>query len=271
MKIYKTCKEYANEVNEATKQAIKNNRLKPSLSIYYVHSVATDAYVRSKCRLATELGISVKLFGYEKPPCVAVLQSTIWKDDSDAVIVQRPFYSKEKDEKWLVGIVNSEQDVDGLNKDSPFTPATALGVYCYLKRCTDSLTERNNVCIIGRSPLVGAPLESLLKDHRNLTITVVHSQTKDVSAFTKLADVVVVAVGKNDFLTKNMVKRGALIVDVGINRGADGKLCGDVAKDVSEVATITPVPGGVGLLTCAELMQQVAIACCDKRMYNAKE
>ena len=260
MKIYKTCKEYANEINEVTKQLIKREKLKPSLSIYYVHSVATDTYVRSKCRLATELGISVKLFGFSIAPSVDTLRSIVYEDTSDAIIIQRPFYSKEEDEECLVGLMYRTQDVDGLNKDSPFTPATALGVYSYLIRCTDAFKENNNVCIVGRSPLVGAPLELLLKKHKNLTVTVVHSQTKNVADFTKLADVIVVAVGKNDFLTKDMVKKGALIVDVGINRGADGKLCGDVAKDVSDITTVTPVPGGVGLLTCATLMRSVTNA-----------
>lgn len=263
MKIYKTCKEYANEINEVTKQLIKREKLKPSLSIYYVHSVATDAYVRSKCRLATELGISVKAFGFAMPTNLGTLESLIKADDSDAIIIQRPFYSKDED-YILTDIVPNKKDVDGLNLDSIFKPATALGVYWYLKCCTDTLTEKTNICIVGRSPLVGEPLEVLLKEYRNLTITVVHSQTKNVSDYTKIADVVVVAVGKNDFLTKDMVKKGALIVDVGINRGADGKLCGDVAKDVSEIANVTPVPGGVGLLTCATLMRNVT----DAHMWN---
>lgn len=260
MKIYKTCKEYANEINEVTKRLIKHEQLKPSLSIYYVHSVTTDAYVRSKCKLASELGISVKAFGFAMPTNLDTLESLIKADDSDAIIVQRPFYSKDED-YVLDDIVPENKDVDGLNSNSFFKPATALGVYWYLKRCTDTLTEKTNICIVGRSPLVGEPLEALLKEYRNLTITVVHSQTKDVSAFTKLADVVVVAVGKKDFLTKDMVKEGAFVIDVGINRDDNGKLCGDVAKDVSEIATVTPVPGGVGLLTCASLMLNVANAC----------
>lgn len=259
MKIHETCKEYANEINKFTKQYIKNEQLYPSLSIYYVHSVATDVYVRSKCRLASEFGISVKVFGFDSPPSFDNLKELIKADASDAIIIQRPFYSKEEDDS-LVNIIPDYKDVDGLNLRSWFEPATALGVYWYLKHCTDTLTEKTNICIVGRSPLVGEPLEALLKPHRNLTITVVHSQTKNVYDYTKLADVVVVAVGKKDFITKRMVKEGALIIDVGINRNAEGKLCGDVAKEVSDIATVTPVPGGVGLLTCAVLMRSVYIA-----------
>lgn len=259
MKIYKTCKEYANEINSITKAYIAEQGFKPSLSIYYMHSVATDAYVRSKCRLASELGISVKIFGFDLPPNLDTLESLINADDSDAIIVQRPFYSKDKD-YILDDIIPENKDVDGLNPDSAFNPATALGVYWYLKRCTDILTERSNICIVGRSPLVGEPLEALLKWDKNLTITVVHSQTKNVSDYTKIADIIVVAVGKKEFITKDMVKEGALVIDVGINRDDNGKLCGDVAKDVSEIATVTPVPGGVGLLTCATLMRNVVYA-----------
>lgn len=260
MKIYKTCKAYANKINEITKQLIKHEQLKPSLSIYYVHSAATDAYVRSKCKLASELGISVKVFGFDTPPNLDTLESLIKADDSDAIIIQRPFYSKDED-YFLDCIVPENKDVDGLNPDSWFNPATALGVYWYLWRCTDVLKERNNVCIVGRSSLVGKPLAECLQGCLYLTTTVVHSKTKNVSDYTKIADVIVVAVGKKDFITKDMVKEGALVIDVGINRDDNGKLCGDVAKDVSEIATVTPVPGGVGLLTCAALMQSVANAC----------
>lgn len=260
MKIYKTCKEYANEINEATKQLITHEQLKPSLSIYYVHSVATDAYVRSKCKLATELGISVKVFGFDVPPNLGTLESLIKDDDSDAIIIQRPFYSKDED-YVLDDIVPENKDVDGLNSNSWFNPATARGVFSYLHRCTDVVRERNNVCIIGRSPLVGKPLSEYLQEFLYLTTTVVHSKTKNVSDYTKIADVIVVAVGKKYFLTKDMVKEGAFVIDVGINRDDNGKLCGDVAKDVSEIATVTPVPGGVGLLTCAVLMLNVANAC----------
>lgn len=260
MKIYKTCKEYADELNNTTKEFIVAGNLKPTLSIYYVHSVATDAYVKSKCKLASELGINVKVFGYDTPPNVQDLRTMLLEDDSDAIIVQRPFYSKEKDSRNLDNVIYNHKDVDGLNRNSDFIPATALGVYNYLKKCTDTLESNNTICIIGRSPLVGKPLEELLKKYENLTIVLLHSKTKNVSDFTKLADIVVVAVGKKDFLTKDMVKNGALVVDVGINRGTDGRLCGDVAKDVSEIATVTPVPRGVGLLTCAMLMQNVAIA-----------
>lgn len=260
MKIYKTCKEYADEINEITEQLIKHEQLEPSLSIYYVHSVATDAYVRSKCKLASELGISVKVFGFATPTSLDTLEFLVKADDSNAIIIQRPFYSKDED-YVLDNIVPENKDVDGLNTNSWFSPATALGVYYYLHQCTDTLTEKTNICIVGRSPLVGEPLEVLLKEYRNLTITVVHSQTKNVSDYTKIADVIVVAVGKKDFITKGMVKEGALVIDVGINRDDSGKLCGDVAKDVSEIATVTPVPGGVGLLTCASLMHNVANAC----------
>lgn len=260
MKIYKTCKEHANEIKEVTKQLIKHEQLKPSLSIYYVHSVATDAYVRSKCKLASELGISVKVFGFDVPPNLDTLESLIKADDSDAIIVQRPFYSKDED-YVLDCVVPENKDVDGLNPDSWFNPATALGVFSYLHRCTDVLKESNNICIVGRSPLVGKPLAEYLQEYLYLTTTVVHSKTKNVSDYTKIADVIVVAVGKKDFITKDMVKEGALVIDVGINRDDNGKLCGDVAKDVSEIATVTPVPGGVGLLTCATLMLNVANAC----------
>ena len=121
--------------------------------------------------------------------------------------------------------------------------------------------EGKNAVIIGRSNIVGKPMLQCLLN-KNATVTVCHSRTKNLAEITKMADILVVAIGKSKFVTKDMVKDGAVVVDVGINRGEDGKLCGDVDfEEVSKVASyITPVPGGVGPMTIAMLMNNIVKA-----------
>ena len=154
-------------------------------------------------------------------------------------------------------LFSAEKDVDGLTRGTYFEPATAKGIVEFIKRNYLYFTQKN-VVIIGRSKLVGLPLaQMLLTTFSNLTVTVCHSRTKDIKQFTQNADIIIVAVGKKDYLTKDMVKENTIIIDVGINKGKDGKLYGDVAKDVNDICYVTPVPGGVGKLTVASLMDNV--------------
>ena len=158
-------------------------------------------------------------------------------------------------------------DMDGLNINTQGcfysepgignSPCTPLGILCLLKYYfpLDEITNKN-VVVIGRSSIVGRPVARLLENKLNATVTICHSKTKDISFYTKNADIIVVAVGKKGFLTKDMVSSKAIKIDVGINRGDDGKICGDCDFEALNgfVKGITPVPGGVGPMTVASLV-----------------
>ena len=161
------------------------------------------------------------------------------------------------------------KDVDGFNPmnvgklclgQDAFISCTPYGVIKILEDYNIEI-EGKNAVIIGRSNIVGKPMLQCLLN-KNATVTVCHSRTKNLAEITKMADILVVAIGKSKFVTKDMVKDGAVVVDVGINRGEDGKLCGDVDfEEVSKVASyITPVPGGVGPMTIAMLMNNIVKA-----------
>ena len=163
--------------------------------------------------------------------------------------------------KLIQNRVNPLKDVDGLNDINAgrlthnvecLTPCTPLGIIDILKYYNIDI-ERKNVVVVGRSDLVGKPMASLMLNN-NATVTICHSKTSNLKEFTTMADILVVAVGKKDLITEDMVKPGAVVIDVGMNR-VDNKLYGDVDfENVSKkVSYITPVPGGVGQMTVAEL------------------
>jgi methylenetetrahydrofolate dehydrogenase (NADP+)/methenyltetrahydrofolate cyclohydrolase len=161
--------------------------------------------------------------------------------------------------------VDPEKDIEGRNPlnmgyliygKEDFAPCTATAVVRILTSVT-SVTGKQ-VVIIGRSTTVGQPVAiMLLRRDRSATVTVCHSKTRDIPSITKKADIIIVAVGKAGFLKKDMIKEGAIVIDVGINI-LDGKIAGDVEQSVQEIAYLTPVPGGVGLVTTSILMNRVA-------------
>ena len=182
----------------------------------------------------------------------------------NGVIVQLPL-PLGMDETRIVNTIVPEKDVDGLtylnaglllNNETSLVSCTPKGIMELLKRENVNLVGANAV-VIGRSILVGKPMMNLLIN-ANATVTMCHSKTKDLAKITRKADVLVVAIGKKHFVTRDMVKRGAVVIDVGINR-VDGKLYGDVNYDdvYSKVKKITPVPGGVGPMTVVMLMKNV--------------
>ena len=188
-------------------------------------------------------------------------------DDVSGIIVQLPL-PKHLDEQIVINHINNEKDADGfglLNKGKLFSglpclkPATPLGIMYLLDKYNINL-EGKRAVVIGRSNIVGKPMALMLLE-KNATVTIAHSRTKNLNELTKEADVLVVAVGKAKFVTEDMVKEGAVIVDVGINR-VDGALYGDVDfENVEKKASyITPVPGGVGPLTIAMLLLNTVTA-----------
>ena len=163
-------------------------------------------------------------------------------------------------------LISPDKDVDGFRDDSLFLPCTPYGIYLYLKNKKVEIKGKN-VVIIGRSDIVGKPMAKLMLNE-DATVTICHSKTKDISLYTKTADIIIVAVGKRNLLTKDMIGNNMpIVIDVGINRDEEGKLCGDCdylnLLDVCEY--ISPVPGGVGLLTRFALMSNVVKAAKNKR------
>lgn len=229
---------------------------------------ASQVYVRNKQKACDEVGINVESYLLEENTSQKELLNIIDNCNKDpkinGILVQLPLPSH-IEEKTVINAISPEKDIDGLNMvnqgklmvgEEGLVPATPKGVITLLKSNNIEIAGKN-VVIVGRSKLVGKPLAMLMLKE-NATVTVAHSKTVNLKEVTKRADILVAAVGKAKFITADMVKRDAVVVDVGINR-FDGKLCGDVDyQAVSEVAKfITPVPGGVGPMTIAELLENI--------------
>ena len=227
---------------------------------------ASNAYVRNKQRACDEVGIESEVVKLEADDYTRyqLLPKYLREDTSDGVMVQLPL-PKEWDEHFFLNLISESQDADCLTDKSlgrfyssnnpDLAPCTAQGIIDILDYYNIPI-EGKRAVVVGRSNIVGKPVAHLLTC-RNATVTVCHSKTPNLSEFTKQADILVVAIGKAKYVTADMVKPGAVVIDVGINRDENGKLCGDVDfAQVKEVASaITPVPGGVGPTTIAELLR----------------
>ena len=243
------------------KEEIKDLDTTLGLAVIQVgNDEASNVYVNQKRKMAIELGYKFvyKIFSSNISQANLIKEIDILnKDDSiHGILVQMPV-----PEHIVQNSIDPAKDVDGLtylnggrliSKEDGLKPCTPKGIIALLEEYNIPI-EGKNAVVVGRSMLVGKPIANLLLN-KNATVTICHSKTKDVKKYTKSADIVVVAVGKPHFLTDDMVKKGAVVVDVGISR-VDGKLYGDVDFDnVSKKASyITPVPGGVGPMTVAEL------------------
>ena len=229
---------------------------------------ASNVYVGQKEKLANKLGYKFIhknfLESVDNDEVIKYINELNNDDSIDGIIVQMPL-PKHLDAELIQNTISSLKDVDGLTHynagmlmhDVPsLVPCTPKGI-CELLDEHNINVDGMNAVVIGRSVLVGKPIANLLTN-RNATVTICHSHSKDIKYYTKNADLIVVAIGRKDFLTADMVKDGAVIIDVGINR-VDGKLYGDVDYlNVSKKASyITPVPGGVGPMTVYELMNNV--------------
>lgn len=172
------------------------------------------------------------------------------------IIIQKPLPEHlEKCMSEIIELISPYKDVDGFRKDSYFSPCTPKGIVDYLMDNGVDLCGKHCV-IIGRSELVGKPLAKMMTD-RNATVTLCHSKTKDLSDITKMADILVVAIGKPLYINKDYINPNAIVIDVGINVDENGKLCGDVDYDSVKVKCVScsQVPGGVGLLTRLALLK----------------
>lgn len=245
----------------------------PGLAVIVVgDDPASAVYVRNKHKACLEVGITS--YQIELPDNISEAQliakiKELNADDSvNGILVQLPL-PRTIDEDRIINSISLEKDVDAFHPANvgrimignyKLLPCTPAGIIALMDHYGVEIAGKRCV-VIGRSNIVGKPM-SLLLTERNGTVTLCHSKTRDIDKICREADIIVVAVGRAEFLKADMVKPGAVVIDVGINRLDNGKLCGDVAFDeVSEVASmITPVPGGVGPMTIATLLRNTLTA-----------
>ena len=227
---------------------------------------ASAFYVRNKEKACEYAGINSKTLALPEETTEEELLNVVKKLNEDksvnGILVQLPL-PKHIDESKVLLTIDSTKDVDGFHPvnvgkmvigEDTFLPCTPAGIIEMIKR-TDIDIEGKECVVIGRSNIVGKPMAMLMLKE-NATVTIAHSRTKDLKEVTKRADIIVAAIGKAKFVTADYVKEGAVVIDVGMDRDENGKLCGDVDfESVSKVASaITPVPGGVGPMTVTMLL-----------------
>jgi methylenetetrahydrofolate dehydrogenase (NADP+) / methenyltetrahydrofolate cyclohydrolase len=248
-------------------QALKARGVQPALAIILVgDDPASQVYTRHKVNDSTETGLAATLERYPASMTEADLLTRIRQLNEDpavhGILVQLPL-PRHMDSQKVIETISPAKDVDGFHVASAgalmvgqpgFWPCTPHGCLKMLDSIGYDLKGKHAV-VIGRSNIVGKPMAMMLLG-RDATVTICHSRTQDLKALTLQADVLVAAVGKRNVLTADMVKPGAVVIDVGMNRNDEGKLCGDVDfEGVRQVAGwITPVPGGVGPMTRAMLL-----------------
>jgi methylenetetrahydrofolate dehydrogenase (NADP+)/methenyltetrahydrofolate cyclohydrolase len=263
------------EIAEAVRQEIskevqqlREKNIVPGLAVILVgDNQASQTYVRNKQKACEDLGMHSILI--KKPAELSqeeLIQSIdeLNQDDSiHGILVQLPLPGHIQ-EKAIIEAISPEKDVDGFHPinigrmmtgQDAYLPCTPYGVMVMLEYIDYDL-EGKHVVIVGRSNIVGKPAGQMFLN-ANATVTYCHSKTKDLAYYTKQADVVVAAVGKRDTITSDHIKEGAVVIDVGMNRNDEGKLCGDVAFDEvkTKASYITPVPKGVGPMTITMLMK----------------
>ena len=261
------------EIAEKVKALKAQKGIVPGLAVIIVgEDPASKVYVRNKHRACEEVGFAS--FGYELPAetteeeLLALVEKLNRDDAVHGILVQLPL-PKHLDEEKILLAIDPRKDVDAFHPytvgkimigNYDFLPCTPAGVMELLRRSNIEISGKECV-VVGRSNIVGKP-QAMLLLQANGTVTICHSRTKDLREVCRRADILIAAIGKPEFFDASYVKEGAVVIDVGINRRADGKLCGDVNyEDVApHTSYITPVPGGVGPMTIAMLMQNTLTA-----------
>ncbi len=261
------------ELKQETQAFVAETGVVPKLAVILVgEDPASQVYVRNKGRACEEIGFAAEQITLPATTTQEELDALVDRLNADktvhGILVQLPLPKGLSEERVLLRI-SPDKDVDAFHPYNvgrmvagqiTYLPCTPAGVMELIERSGISV-EGKDCVVIGRSNIVGKPMAHLLMQ-ANGTVTVCHSRTKDLAEHTRRADVLVAAIGKANFVTADMVKPGAVVIDVGINRGADGKLTGDVDfASVEPIASyITPVPGGVGPMTIAMLMKNTLTA-----------
>jgi len=252
---------------------LKEEGVKVGLSVIIVgDDPASRVYVNNKKKACEEIGIYSEEYALPseatEQEVIDIINTLNERDDISGILVQLPL-PKHINETNIINAISYKKDVDAFHPvnvgkimtgDFDFLPCTPAGVMELIKESGVSV-EGKECVVIGRSNIVGKP-QAMLLLHQNGTVTICHSKTKNLKEVTKRADILVAAVGRPKFVTADMVKEGAVVIDVGINRTEEGKLVGDVDfENVKDTAyAITPVPGGVGPMTIAMLMKNTVKA-----------
>ena len=261
------------EIREECRAFTEKNGYAPGLAVVIVgENPASQVYVRNKKKACEEVGFYSEV--HELPEATTQAELNALVDALNAnerihgILVQLPL-PRHLDETEVLLRIRPDKDVDAFHPynvgkimigDPDFLPCTPAGVMALLERSNIEVAGKNCV-VIGRSNIVGKPMAMLLL-HANGTVTICHSRTKNLAEVCREADILVVAIGRADFLSADMVKPGAVVIDVGMNRRADGTLTGDVDFAAVEpiAGAITPVPGGVGPMTITMLLQNTLTA-----------
>lgn len=267
-------KEISKEIREEIKLEASKLQKRPGLAVILVgNDPASQVYVRNKNKACEEVGFYSEMYTLPEETSMDELLGLIdqlnHSPQIHGILVQLPL-PKHLDEEKVILAIDPSKDVDAFHPTNvgkimignhSFLPCTPAGVMELIKRSGIDVCGKECV-VIGRSNIVGKP-QAMLLLHENATVTVCHSRTKDIAEVCRRADVLVSAVGRAGFVTADMVKEGAVVIDVGINRDENGKLCGDVDfENVSpKTSFITPVPGGVGPMTITMLMKNTLTAC----------
>lgn len=255
-------------------EELKKKKIQAKLAVILVgNDNASKVYVKNKSKACEDVGIEYEEILLDESTTMDKLLKIIDKlnerSDINGILLQSPI-PKGLDIQKAFNRIKEEKDVDGFNPINAgklstgqdcFIPCTPLGIIKMLEKYNIEIAGKNAV-VIGRSNIVGKPLAQCLLN-KNATVTVCHSKTKNIKEITKQADILISAVGKLNMVTQDCIKDGAVVIDVGMNRNEEGKLVGDVDfENVSKKASyITPVPGGVGPMTIAMLMNNVIKAC----------
>lgn len=269
--------EIAKKIREELAQKVKKEKLNPNFAVILCgDNEASKVYVRIKSKACEEVGIEFQEYHLKEETTQEELFELIDKlnldERVDGILIQAPL-PKHLNYREAADKISPEKDVDGFNSynvgrltigDPTFIPCTPYGIMKMFEECKIDLVGKK-VAIVGRSNIVGKPMAQCLIN-ASATVTICHSKTKDLKKELKDADIVIAAVGVEALVKADMLKEGVIVIDVGMNRNKEGKLCGDVdfekAKDVASY--ITPVPGGVGPMTVAMLMNNVVKAYKEK-------
>lgn len=266
-------KEISASIRAEIKEEVARMKTRPGLAVVLVgNDPASQVYVRNKNRACEEVGFYSEMYTLPeettREELLALIDQLNESPQIHGILVQLPL-PKHLDAEEVILRINPSKDVDAFHPTNvgkimignhDFLPCTPAGVMELLKR--SGIDPAGKECVvIGRSNIVGKP-QAMLLLHANATVTICHSRTKDLKEVCRRADILVSAVGRANFVTADMVKDGAVVIDVGMNRDENGKLCGDVAFDeVSQKTSyITPVPGGVGPMTITMLLQNTVTA-----------
>jgi methylenetetrahydrofolate dehydrogenase (NADP+)/methenyltetrahydrofolate cyclohydrolase len=271
------------ELKAQTQEMIEKHGVRPGLAVIIVgDDPASKVYVNNKEKGCAEVGYYSEVYRLPAETTQEELLALVNKLNNDekihGILCQLPL-PKHLDENAVILAIDPEKDVDAFHPvnvgrimigDYKFLPCTPAGVMKLIESTGVDITGKECV-VIGRSNIVGKP-QAMLLLHKNATVTICHSRTKNLAEVTKKADILVVAIGKADFVTGDMVKDGAVVIDVGMNRKADGKLTGDVdfASVEPKASFITPVPGGVGPMTISMLLTNTMTSCENTIKKNAK-